>query len=81
MNYQEAQELQSTRRYTYIRLGEIVEVTEDGRYRILFDGEKAASTKSYTAIRTGYEMLAGDRVACARVSGSWLILGSYQEAK
>ncbi len=81
MNYQESQKLQSSGRSTYIRLGEITEVTADGRYRILFDGEPNASSKAYTALRTGYELLVGDRVACARVSGSWLILGSYQEGK
>lgn len=79
MNYQESQKLQSSGRSTYIRLGTVEEVSEDGRCRIKFDGEEKASGKFYLALRTGVEILAGDRAACARVSGSWLILGTYKE--
>ena len=57
------------------RLGLVREVAEDGRCRILFDGEADASGKLYAVLRTGGDLAVGDRVMCARVADSWVVLG------
>lgn len=58
------------------RLGIVRGVVDDGRCRILFDGETEVSAKLYAVLRTGSDLADGDRVMCARVANSWIVLGS-----
>ena len=58
-----------------VRLGAVTEITEDGLYVILFDGSDAPSGKGYPAILTGIPPGVGDRVACIRARGSYIVMG------
>ncbi len=60
-----------------VRLGVIAAITDEGLYQVQFDGASAASGKGYPAIKTGNVISEGDRVACMRVRGSYIILGAY----
>lgn len=77
MNYQEKQKIQTPADKEPVRMGVISERTEDGLYLVQFDGETEASGKPYPALYTGYTPAAGDRVACLRARGSYIILGKY----
>ena len=54
------------------RCAVVVEVSEN-RMRIRFDGEQAASGKWYRGITIAP---VGSRVLCAKISGSYLVLGA-----
>lgn len=43
-------------------------------YKIKFDGDEAASQKFYKTM-DNLSITIGKRVLCARVSGTWIILG------
>ena len=48
----------------------------NNRVELLFDGETVSSGKLYKILRpaSGY-IASGNRVLCARVSGTWVVLG------
>lgn len=56
------------------RLGKIDPLYSNGRPKIVFDGETAASTKQYPYLAP-YAPTAGDRVLLAKVAGSYVIMG------
>lgn len=64
-----------------VRLAVIAGTAENGLFTVRFDGAETSSGKGYPAILTGYAMAVGDRVACMRVSGSYVILGKLQEVR
>ena len=47
------------------------------RVKLLFPGETTASGKTYQVLNTTGVAL-GVRVLCARVSGSWVVLGALR---
>ena len=47
------------------------------RVKLLFPGESSASTKTYQVLNTT-GVSNGVRVLCARVSGSWVVLGALR---
>lgn len=59
-----------------IRLGAVVGITEDGLVQVQFDGASEASGKGYPVLQ-GQPVAVGDRVACVRTRGSYIILGAY----
>lgn len=50
-----------------------VQSVSGGKAVLLFDGEDAASTKPYKT-NADVTFAAGDRVLCARVSGSYVVM-------
>lgn len=74
LNYQEEKRLEekSTGRTAEHRLATVQSVS-GGRAVLLFDGEEAASTKQYKT-NADVTFYAGDRVLCARVSGSYVVM-------
>ena len=67
------------RRQDGVRLGVVSEITEAGLYVILFDGATVTSGKGYPAIQTGSPAAVGDRVACIRARGSYIVMGRLME--
>lgn len=55
------------------RLGEVTSIT--GGLFVKFDGETAASTKSYPKIST-FAPAVADRVLLARVGSTWVVIGA-----
>lgn len=47
------------------------------RVKVLFPGETTASGKTYQVLNTS-GVSQGVRVLCARVSGSWVVLGALR---
>jgi len=64
-----------------VRLAVIAGTDGNGLFTVRFDGDEASSGKGYPAILTGYTLTEGDRVACVRVRGSYIILGKLQEVR
>lgn len=60
-----------------IRLGAVTGITEDGLIQVQFDGAAEASGKGYPALQTGADPAVGDRVACIRTRGSYIVLGKF----
>ena len=56
------------------KIGAIPGTYVSGRPTILFDGESAASTKTYPYL-SSYTPTASDRVLLARVGNGWVVLG------
>ena len=58
-------------------IGEAAGAVSSYRVRVLFPGEASASTKTYQVLNTS-GVAQGVRVLCARVSGSWVVLGALR---
>lgn len=56
-------------------IGRIDPAYSSGNPRIIFDGETTVSTKRYTKLNS-YTCQPNDRVLLARVSGTYVVLGS-----
>jgi hypothetical protein len=54
--------------------GKIDSAYSSGRPKVIFDGETAASTKTYPYL-SSYTPSANDRVILARAGGSYVVLG------
>lgn len=57
-----------------VRFGTIPAGYVSGRPTVLFDGESAASTKTYPYLAS-YAPAVGNRVALVRAGATWLIIG------
>jgi hypothetical protein len=64
---------------SYLRLGTIPADYVSGRPRIIFDGEDAATSRTYPYLPS-YVPRAGDRVVLAKVGHSWVILGRVEDS-
>lgn len=60
-----------------VRLGSVTGITEDGLIQVQFDGASETSGKGYPGLRSGAIPAVGDRVACIRTRGSYIVLGAY----
>lgn len=58
-------------------IGEAAGSVSSYRVKVLFPGESSASTKTYQVLNTS-GVAQGVRVLCARVSGSWVVLGALR---
>lgn len=58
-------------------IGEAAGSVSSYRVKVLFPGESSASTKTYQVLNTT-GVSNGVRVLCARVSGSWVVLGALR---
>lgn len=77
LNYQGKEKLRKREKAAEpVRLGVVGEV-KPGGCTVRFDGEETASGKVYPAIYTGVSLVPGDRIACLRARGSYIILGKY----
>lgn len=63
---------------SYLRLGTIPADYVSGRPRVIFDGEDAATSRTYPYLPS-YVPKAGDRVVLAKVGRGWVILGRVGE--
>jgi hypothetical protein len=57
--------------------GDVLGITEDGLVQVQFDGASEASGKGYPSLLVGSGPAVGDRVACIRTRGSYIVLGAY----
>lgn len=58
-------------------IGEAAGAVSSYRVKVLFPGETTASGKTYQVLNTT-GVSNGVRVLCARVSGSWVVLGALR---
>lgn len=58
-------------------IGEAAGSVSSYRVKVLFPGETTASGKTYQVLNTT-GVSNGVRVLCARVSGSWVVLGALR---
>ena len=58
-------------------IGEAAGAVSSYRVKVRFPGESSASTKTYQVLNTS-GVAQGVRVLCARVSGSWVVIGALR---
>lgn len=74
IGYGEEKKLESTgARSEVFRLGTVAAISSGIRARVRFDGESVASGKYYKAHKQ-MSLAVGDRVLCAHVDGSYIII-------
>lgn len=75
LTYQEEKQLEDTGMdNSPFRMAKVISYTTTTAV-VQFDGESAASTKAYKRIY-GITITTGDRVLCAKVSGSYVVIGA-----
>lgn len=76
LSYQEEVRLEDTAEGGAFRMAKVISYTTTTAV-VQFDGEDAASTKAYKRIY-GLTIATGDRVLCARVSGTYVVIGAIR---
>lgn len=75
LTYQAEKQLEDTgTENSPFRMAKVISYTSNAAV-VQFDGESAASTKSYKRIY-GTTITVGDRVLCAKVAGSYVVIGA-----
>ncbi len=61
-----------------VKLGKVVDLFNDGKPKILFDGESVPSNKKYKELE-GVTLNVNDRVMLVAISGTYIIVGKIKE--
>lgn len=77
LNYQEEQQLNPEKKQTPFRMAVVVSFTQS-KAVVKFDGEENNSGKEYKRIY-GNTITVGDRVLCAKMNGTYIVLGAIRE--
>ena len=76
LNYQEEQELKQPKEQAPFRMAVVISFTAT-KAVVRFDGEETNSGKEYKRIY-GNTITAGDRVLCAKLNGTYVVVGAIR---
>lgn len=76
LNYQEEQEIKDPGGEYNFRMATVVSATESTA-KVKFDGDDTSSAKEFKRL-CGVSVSAGDRVLCAKISGTYIVLGTVK---